>query len=175
MIHCIAGVKFKWRSHYNLIYYSFWLQLLRWHDFICVRWIRWFLQGCLVSCLDDWVNDPFSIMLLWHGNAFHITDLLWGESTNHILIPLIRGTTVVFWWFFVFSVNKLLKIQPGWWCFETPWCLCDDSVMNKYHLIHFGTYKMDNIRKKKKLNAFASLIMLIQFSIQEYCKFAEQW
>ena len=44
-------------------------------------------------------------MTSWHGNAFHITGLLWGESTSH-------------WWFhsqrpimhtFVLWLNKLLK------------------------------------------------------------------
>ena len=32
-----------------------------------------------------------SLMAYWHGNALHISDPLWGESTNYRWIPLAKG------------------------------------------------------------------------------------
>ena len=69
-------------------------------------------------------------MSSWCGNAFWVTGILYGESTDHPWIPHTKdqwcGALMLS--FFV-SYNKLMNKQSQWWCSETPWCLCDPIVM----------------------------------------------
>ena len=87
------------------------------------------------------------MMTSWHGNAFHITGPLWGESQG---FPSLRASNVELWCFLFFldwtccwannwlmffvgntTINKdyLILIDFIFWWFETPWHSCDITGM----------------------------------------------
>ena len=72
----------------------------------------------------------------WHGNAFHITGHLWGESTDDQWILPTKGPVMSSFdvFFFIVSFNKLLNKQFSHLLFEIPWLLHDAIVMTYYFL-----------------------------------------
>ena len=98
-----------------------------------------------------------TMMMPRHGNAFCITGPLCGESTGRQLIPLTKDQQyrawIFFFYYFVGSLNMLLKkiIKPS--MAGASWCSCDitkDQIFefqwynNAYHIIW---YRWDSARK----------------------------
>ena len=72
------------------------------------------------------------MMIAWDGNVFRVTGPLWGESTDYPWIPITKSQRC---WpsIFLFDVclNKELIKQSSWRWLETPWRLCDVTVMDE--------------------------------------------
>ena len=43
-------------------------------------------KGFLLYNVSMDTDDAGVVMTSWHANIFHITDILWGETTDHIWI-----------------------------------------------------------------------------------------
>ena len=86
------------------------------------------------------ISPDYSVILAWlvtswPGNAFRITDRVWGESTAKtgplIISYMTHGFHTQTQWcealavFFAASPNKLLSKQSSCECFETEWHWCD--------------------------------------------------
>ena len=75
----------------------------------CVFCIVLFIWSVLCRLL--WVFHSHCCGLC-HGNAFHVTGSLWGETTDHRWIPLAKGQWRAFFYVsFGVSLNKLLDKQ----------------------------------------------------------------
>ena len=84
------------------------------------------LRNCYMSYM-------IIMMTSWHGNTFHITGPLWGESIIHHVESHHKWPAM--WSFVVFfdvSLNKLLNNQSSCWWFEMPWCSCVICVMMRH-------------------------------------------
>ena len=70
---------------------------------------------------DMYLHNTQYIVNLWHGNVFHITGLLRGESTGHRWIPLTKGQ-----WYGALWFPSLMASTSRWmwscWKFKTRRC-----------------------------------------------------
>ena len=66
----------------------------------------------IYQCVHDMISSPLhsTTWWSWNGNIFHVTGLLWEESTGH-------------------------RLNKQWSCrwFEMPWCPCDVTVKQYIH------------------------------------------
>ena len=92
---------------------------------ICVTWPQWVNSASFIEMYWSLRQDSYHPrrhwrMTSWHGNIFHITGPLWGESTCHWWIPLTKGPIMHrVYVFFLVSLNKILNkhssCQWQWW------------------------------------------------------------
>ena len=64
------------------------------------------------SLLD--MPEKWAMMTSWHGNAFHITGPLWGETTAHWRIPSQRTSDAEFQCFLWWRPEQTVEIQLNW-------------------------------------------------------------
>ena len=87
--------------------------------------------------LDSWghFSELGIMMMSWNGNTFHITGLLWGETTGHQWIPFTRAP----WTSDVSLMSARTNCWTSWWC-GTSWGPCDVTVMIKEQKINQSCY-----------------------------------
>ena len=89
----------------------------------CTLWSIHYAHNCVM------MTSGRAMMTSWHGNVFRVTGRLWGESTSHRWIPLIKGQwhgNTIFDVSFNVSLNKRLDITGD---FRRHDARCDVTVM----------------------------------------------
>ena len=91
----------------------------------------------------------------WYGNAFCISDPLWGKSTGHFphkgpVLRSFEGSLLSSW------TRWRVKLSSCWW-FETPWSVCDVAEMG-YVFVRFLVFKKGEMILELLIDALRLLI-----------------